>query len=362
MKDVKIDPEFRALVFSLAEAEATMLEESLLAEGCRDALVTWKGLLLDGHHRLEICRRHGIKFETKEVELEDRTAAKVWVIRNQFARRNLTPFQRAELALKLEPLIAEQAKKRMLAGKKIDPVEILPQGKTRDRLGKIAGVSGRTIDVVKEIIKKGSEEQKELLRKNSEKLFHVAGEIKLKEIKEKYEKEKEEVKKQRENAPLGENGWKVQFYKDKWGNKWLHETKEEDLITGDARSKFAHWWRDKIIKYNPKYKEAEEGQAASDLAYLLHEIIQDLEGATKALEKVRKKHGLEKIKAAYAFDGGGPRQGWDKWGDDSGFIITPGPAPEPANIEEAKRYFYPEIKSIYKKLKVLMEHLGFDEE
>jgi hypothetical protein len=56
VKDVKIDPEFRALVFPLTEAELTGLEESLLAEGCRDALVTWRGFLLDGHHRLEICR------------------------------------------------------------------------------------------------------------------------------------------------------------------------------------------------------------------------------------------------------------------------------------------------------------------
>jgi len=46
----------------------------------------------------------GIVFQTKEIKLEDRDAAKVWIINNQFARRNLTPFQRAELALKLEPL------------------------------------------------------------------------------------------------------------------------------------------------------------------------------------------------------------------------------------------------------------------
>jgi len=35
-------------------------------------------------------------------------AALIWIIQNQFGRRNLTPFVRAELALRLEPLIAAQ--------------------------------------------------------------------------------------------------------------------------------------------------------------------------------------------------------------------------------------------------------------
>ncbi|MGA2466331.1 MAG: MT-A70 family methyltransferase [Thermodesulfobacteriota bacterium] len=154
---MKIDDEFKTLIFPLAEAEASLLEDSLMAEGCRDALVTWHGLLLDGHHRFEICQRRGIEFRTAEVELEDRTAAKAWIIRNQLARRNLTPFQRAELALKLEPLIAEKGKARMLAGKKSDPVQNSAQGKTRDELASIAGVSHDTISKAKILSEKASE-------------------------------------------------------------------------------------------------------------------------------------------------------------------------------------------------------------
>lgn len=165
MKDVKVDPEFKALVFSLAEAEATMLEESLLAEGCRDALVTWHGLLLDGHHRLEICRKHGIEFRTVEVELEDRATAKIWILKNQFARRNLTPFQRAELALKLEPLIAEKAKEKQREGggavrQKSDKAVI----DTKKELALIAGVSHDTIWKAREISEKASEVILERLR------------------------------------------------------------------------------------------------------------------------------------------------------------------------------------------------------
>jgi hypothetical protein len=66
----------------------------VLAEGgCREALVVWQGhnVLLDGHHRLELCRRHGLVYRTREVTLPDREAAFAWVIANQLGRRNLTP-------------------------------------------------------------------------------------------------------------------------------------------------------------------------------------------------------------------------------------------------------------------------------
>ena len=39
-----------------------------------------------------------------------------------------------------------QAKERMLAGKKIDPVVSLPQGKARDAAGQAMGVSGSLVD------------------------------------------------------------------------------------------------------------------------------------------------------------------------------------------------------------------------
>ena len=40
------------------------MERSMLAEGCRDALVLWGEVLVDGHNRYEICSRHGLPFRT----------------------------------------------------------------------------------------------------------------------------------------------------------------------------------------------------------------------------------------------------------------------------------------------------------
>jgi hypothetical protein len=74
----------------------------------------------------------------------------------QFGRRNLAPFTRAELALKLEPLIADEAKKNLSAGggdKKSDKAKSGCQNSdkaitpidTKKEVAKLSGVSHDTI-------------------------------------------------------------------------------------------------------------------------------------------------------------------------------------------------------------------------
>mgnify|MGYP002624311248 CR=1 FL=1 len=145
-----IDSEFKSLIPALTAEEYAQLEENILREGIRDSLVTWNGILLDGHNRYEIAQRHGLDFDVKEMEFESRADAERWVILNQFGRRNLSAYDRSLLALRLKPMIAAKARNRMLAGKE-NPVEKFPQGKTREHLAKIAGVSDRTIDKVEKI-------------------------------------------------------------------------------------------------------------------------------------------------------------------------------------------------------------------
>jgi hypothetical protein len=66
-----------------------------VAEGCRDPLIIWQEeqILLDGHHRLQICERHSLTYDVCEVSLPDLDAAKLWMIAHQLGRRNLTPEQ-----------------------------------------------------------------------------------------------------------------------------------------------------------------------------------------------------------------------------------------------------------------------------
>jgi hypothetical protein len=85
-----IHPELEMFIRPLSPEERAQLEANLLAEGCRDALIVWQeeGILLDGHHRLQLCEQHGLDYRLAEVSLPDLDAAKLWIIRHQYGRRN----------------------------------------------------------------------------------------------------------------------------------------------------------------------------------------------------------------------------------------------------------------------------------
>lgn len=89
--DIKIDPEIANLCRPLTKDERAQLEANLEADGCIDALKLWGDILLDGHNRLEICKRRGMAFNTEQIEIKDRFEAVNWVIGNQLGRRNLIP-------------------------------------------------------------------------------------------------------------------------------------------------------------------------------------------------------------------------------------------------------------------------------
>ena len=85
-----IDPQFKNLIPPLQRTEYLQLEENLLADGCRDPLVVWRGTLIDGHNRYEICTRHSIPFSVKEMNFYCREEAIAWICANQLGRRNLS--------------------------------------------------------------------------------------------------------------------------------------------------------------------------------------------------------------------------------------------------------------------------------
>ncbi len=91
--DIVVDPEFERLIPPLSEQELRQLECSLLDDGALSPLVVWTphNILLDGHHRLRLCRCHSIAFTTTGLEFESRDAARLWIIGHQLGRRNLPP-------------------------------------------------------------------------------------------------------------------------------------------------------------------------------------------------------------------------------------------------------------------------------
>ena len=105
---------------------------------------------------------------TRNTLFQSREEAKIWIIRNQFGRRNLSAYQRSELALKLEPLIREKARENLkthtVDGYKQPLQNSANPADTRAELARIAGVSHDTIAKVKKINEQASEELKKEVR------------------------------------------------------------------------------------------------------------------------------------------------------------------------------------------------------
>lgn len=88
-----IDPEFSTLIPPMGAEELAQLEANIRQEGCRDPLVVWDepNILLDGHHRYDICTRHRLAFTVRPMSFDSREAAADWMDANQLGRRNLAP-------------------------------------------------------------------------------------------------------------------------------------------------------------------------------------------------------------------------------------------------------------------------------
>ena len=150
---VKIDPEFQTLIPPLSDDEYQRLEKSILAEGVRESIITWDGTIIDGHNRYRICQKYNINCPSKERKFESRDAAKIWIIENQFARRNLESYVRGALSLKLKPLYEAEADRLRLAGnsrggkssQKSDTTSSDEHVRTDESIAKLAGVSRDTI-------------------------------------------------------------------------------------------------------------------------------------------------------------------------------------------------------------------------
>ena len=141
-----IDPEFRDLIRPLAIEERILLEESIVTHGCRDAIVAWQGIIVDGHHRHEICQRLDIPFRVHTLSLEDdtRVGALAWLIDNQLARRNLHPDEASLLRGHAYRITAGGPGPRSGSLGNIYP-DSQDQRRTSERLAQKYGVSEKTI-------------------------------------------------------------------------------------------------------------------------------------------------------------------------------------------------------------------------
>ena len=112
MKEYRIDSELNEVLPKLSDADYKALEQSLIAEGFKGApIMVWGDIIVDGHNRYEICKKHNIPYEVKAVEFGNKEEAIIWMVRQQLGRRSLTPLQRIQIVEKYRPFYKKKAEK-----------------------------------------------------------------------------------------------------------------------------------------------------------------------------------------------------------------------------------------------------------
>jgi hypothetical protein len=174
---ITVNEELQAYIDPLTAEEHESLERSILAEGCRDALVLWGDVLVDGHNRHGICQKHGLPFHTvQNTRFQSMADVHLWMIDQHLGRRSVSDFQRGVLALRKREIVAER-RARLLAAHSHEPVQSgsdqfdaalhtsngssLPEPdplKSREALAKAARLSGSQVVMIEKIQKQAAPE------------------------------------------------------------------------------------------------------------------------------------------------------------------------------------------------------------
>ncbi|MDP3841765.1 MAG: hypothetical protein Q8Q81_04110 [Oxalobacteraceae bacterium] len=162
--NITINEDLRAIIDPLTANEHAALERSMLAEGCRDALVLWGEMLIDGHNRYAICRQHDIKFRTVQndsfASIED---VQLWMIDNHLGRRSVSDFQRGVLALRQKQIVAGRARVREASQPDAATPAVTPI-QTRQDIARVAGISSNAIGQIEKIQKTAAPELVQAVR------------------------------------------------------------------------------------------------------------------------------------------------------------------------------------------------------
>jgi hypothetical protein len=173
--NITVNDDLLAYIDPLTPDEHAALERSILAEGCRDALVLWGEVLVDGHNRYGICQKHGIAFNTvQNTHFKSLDDVHLWMIEQHLGRRSVSDFQRGVLALRKKDILAARRqlpREPLPAAKGDEPVADLQpwEGEaepmiTREAMAKAARVSSATIQQIEKIQKSATPELVEAVK------------------------------------------------------------------------------------------------------------------------------------------------------------------------------------------------------
>jgi hypothetical protein len=122
--NITVLEELKAYIDPLTPDEHAALERSILTEGCRDALVLWGDVLVDGHNRYGICQKHNLPFQTvQNTRFQTMEDVHLWMIDQHLGRRSVSDFQRGVLALRKREILAERRAQAAAAASATDAPE-----------------------------------------------------------------------------------------------------------------------------------------------------------------------------------------------------------------------------------------------
>lgn len=156
-----------ANIFPLDEEHLHELADDIREHGQQMPIEVFDGQILDGRRRWKACKMANVIPKTVEVDPDDPVA---YVLSLNLQRRHLTTSQATDCAARATALwdkLKEEAKERKREGGRHKDVENLPQadkGKTRDKIGRMFGVSGRNVAKAQKIHEEGIPELSEALR------------------------------------------------------------------------------------------------------------------------------------------------------------------------------------------------------
>ncbi|MBI3382281.1 MAG: plasmid replication/partition related protein [Aquabacterium sp.] len=173
--NIQVLEELRVYIDPLTPEEHDALERSILAEGCRDALVLWGDVLVDGHNRYGICQKHGVPFNTiQNPTFKSMDDVHLWMIDQHLGRRSVSDFQRGVLALRKKDILAsrvqqppqtepapadaahvnpaDQTESPATAAKPVEPLN------SREAIAKAARISATTVSQIEKIQKTAAPE------------------------------------------------------------------------------------------------------------------------------------------------------------------------------------------------------------
>jgi hypothetical protein len=143
----------------MSDDELRALADDISKHGLREPIWTYQGKVIDGRHRLRVCKT--LEMEPRYREWDGKGSLLAFVVAQNLHRRHLSESQRAMLAAELKPMFEEEVRKQLAAngkGKKARKEKVQNfapsgEGKSRDKAAKATSVSHTSVDFASKVLK-----------------------------------------------------------------------------------------------------------------------------------------------------------------------------------------------------------------